>query len=226
VYLAIDTSTTIASLAILQEDEILAEMTWRCGLNHTIEMYPCLDFLIRRAGRDIKDTECVFVALGPGSFNGLRVGVSAAKGLAYSLGCPIIGLSTLEVSAYQLAETGMQICAVQNAGREEIAVAIYKRSPRKWSKITPEHLTKVADLPAEIKEKTIFCGEMTPATIIQIKKTLKTQALIASPAARLRRAAYLADLGKLRRLKSDYNNLATLQPIYLRRPPITDRKVI
>jgi tRNA threonylcarbamoyl adenosine modification protein YeaZ len=224
VQLAIDTSTEIASVAVLQDQAIISEMTWHCGLNHSVEMFPRLDFLIQKAGLDIANTDCVFVALGPGSFNGLRVGVSAAKGLAYSLKARLIGVGTLEATAYQHSDAGWQICALQNAGREEIAIAIYKEKARRWAQIAPPHLTKTADLPAEIKEKTLFCGEFNPTTAAQIKKIFKTQAILASPASSLRRASYLAELGRLRFEKGEFDDPATLQPIYLRRPPITERK--
>jgi tRNA threonylcarbamoyladenosine biosynthesis protein TsaB len=223
--LAIDTSTDVASLALIQGDAILAELTWHCGQNHTIELYPRLDFLLSKSGLDIKETDCIFVAKGPGSFNGLRVGVSAAKGLAFSLGIPIVGVSTLESMAYQHAETGLPVCAVQNAGREEIAVAIYQRRPRKgWFQLAGEHISTPDVLASQIKEKTIFCGEYNAATASQIKRLLKSLAIIPSPAAQLRRAAYLAELCQQRVSAAIFDNLATLQPIYMRRPPITERK--
>lgn len=223
--LAIDTSTDIASLALVQDQEILTELTWRCGQNHTVELYPRLDFLVSKSGRDIQSVDCIFVARGPGSFNGLRVGVSAAKGLAFSLGIPIIGISTLESTAYQHAETGLPVCVVQNAGREEIAAAIYQKKARKgWCRLAPEHITTTGALTSEIRERTIFCGEFTPATAVQIKKLFKTKAIMATQASQLRRAAYIAELGQQRRATGDYDNLATLQPLYLRRPPITERK--
>jgi tRNA threonylcarbamoyl adenosine modification protein YeaZ len=223
--LAIDTSTNIASLALIKDNLILTEMTWHCGQNHTVELYPRLDFLLQKSGMDIESADCVFVARGPGSFNGLRVGVSAAKGLAFSLGIPIIGISTLETTAYQHAETGLPVYTVQNAGREEIAVAGYQKKIRKgWCQLAPEHLTTVNVLASEIKEKTVFCGEFDEATSARIKKLLKSKALISTTAGQLRRAAYLAELGLLRKAVGDFDNVATLQPLYLRRPPITERK--
>lgn len=223
--IAIDTSTETASLALVKGDEILAELSWHCGLNHTVELYPRLDFLLHMSGMALSGADCIFVAQGPGSFNGLRVGVSAAKGLAFSLGIPIIGVSTLEITAYQHAAPGLPVCAIQNAGREEIAVAVYRRGVRKgWQKISAEHLTTTDALTREIKEKTIFCGEFNPETGSQIKKLFKTKAIIATAAGRLRRAAFLAELGQQRRLAGKYDNLASFQPTYLRRPPITERK--
>jgi len=223
--LAIDTSTDIAGLALLQGGEIISELTWRCGSNHTVELYPSLDYLLKKSGRDIKTVDCIFVARGPGSFNGLRVGVSAAKGLAFSLGIPIIGISTLESTAYQHSVTGLPVCAIQNAGREEIATALYQKKPRKgWCQLAAEHITTVNSLVSEITEKTIICGEFNPATAEQIKKLFKSKAVMPGPAAQLRRASYIAELGQQRAETGDYDNLATLQPLYLRRPPITERK--
>jgi tRNA threonylcarbamoyl adenosine modification protein YeaZ len=222
--LAVDTSTDYACLAILSRGEILAEFTWRCGQNHTVELYPRLNFLLEKTGQTLKDADCIFLARGPGSFNGLRVGVSAAKGLAFSLGIPIIGISTLAATAYQHAESGLPVCVIQNAGREEIAAAVYKNKRKIWSEITPEHITTLEVLAPQIKEKTIFCGEFNSATALQIKKIFKTRAIVSTPAGQLRRAAYLAELGHQRLKANDFDNLSTLQPLYLRRPPITERK--
>jgi tRNA threonylcarbamoyl adenosine modification protein YeaZ len=223
--LAIDTSTETASLALIKDREILAELTWRCGQNHTIELYPRLDFLLNKSGLDIQTADCIFVARGPGSFNGLRVGVSAAKGLAFSLGIPIIGIGTLEATAYQHAETGLPVCVIQNAGREEIASAIYQKKPRKgWFQIVQEHLTTVNALVSEIRGKAILCGEFNEATALQIKKLFKTRAIISTTASQLRRAGYLAELGLKRQASGSFDDVATLQPLYLRRPPITERK--
>ena len=222
--LAIDTSTDTASIALVQDGEVLAELTWHCGQNHTVELLPQLTYLLNQTGVNLQSTSCVIAARGPGSFNGLRVGISTAKGLAFSLGIPIIGISTLEVAAYQHAETGLPICPIFNAGREEIATALYQKKNNKWCQLTAEHITTVDALCSQITTKTIFCGEFTPLIATQLSKQLKQKAIIPPSAARLRRAGFLAELG-LQRLKAgSYDNPATLQPLYLRRPPITKPK--
>jgi tRNA threonylcarbamoyl adenosine modification protein YeaZ len=164
------------------------------------------------------------VARGPGSFNGLRVGVSTAKGLAFSLGIPIVGISTLEVEAYQHAETGLPICPIFNVGRGEIATALYQKKYNKWLKLATEHITTVAALCSQIATRTIFCGEFTPLITAQLKRQLKPRAVIPPPATRLRRAGFLAELGQQQLEAGNYDNPATLQPLYLRRPPITKSK--
>ncbi len=222
--LAIDTSTDTASLALVQDGEVLAELTWRCGQNHSTQLLPNLSHLLKQTELSLQSASCIIVAKGPGSYNGLRVGLSTAKGLAYSLGVPIIGISTLEVAAYQQAGSGLPICPIFNAGRGEIATAMYQMIGNKWCQLTAEHITTVATLCSQIKSKTVFCGEFVPSVAEQLRKELKQRAVIPTPAARLRRASFLAELGIKRFEADDYDNPATLQPLYLRDPAITQPK--
>jgi tRNA threonylcarbamoyladenosine biosynthesis protein TsaB len=223
--IAIDTSTDIAGIALVREDELLAELTWRCGQNHTVELYPRLDFLLSKSGQEISTADCIFVARGPGSFNGLRVGVAAAKGLALSLGIPIIAISTLESMAFQQAASGLPVCSLQNAGREEIAAAIFQKKVRKgWTRLSVEHLTTPEALVEEIKGEIIICGEINAATREKLKKLFKSRAIFPPWSTQVRRPSCVAELARQRLLKGDYDNLAALQPIYLRRPPVTERK--
>lgn len=222
--LAIDTSTDTASLALVQGSQVLAELTWHSGQNHTVELLPQLTHLLNQTKVNLQSINYIIVARGPGSFNGLRVGISTAKGLAFSLGIPIVGISTLEVDAYQHAETGLPICPILNAGRGEIATAIYQRKYNKWRQLTAEHIATVEALCSQITTKTIFCGEFIPIIATQLREQLKQRAIIPPPAALFRRASFLAELG-LRRLEAgNYDDPVTLQPLYLRQPPITKPK--
>ncbi|MBI2328382.1 MAG: tRNA (adenosine(37)-N6)-threonylcarbamoyltransferase complex dimerization subunit type 1 TsaB [Chloroflexi bacterium] len=219
--LAIDTSTDTASLALVQAREVLAELTWRCGQNHSTQLLPNLSHLLKQTELSLQAANCVIVARGPGSYNGLRVGISTAKGLAYSLDIPIIGVSTLEVAAYPQAERGLPICPIFNAGRGEITTALYQMKGNEWCQLTAEHITTVATLCSQIKSPTVFCGEFLPSIKELLKKELKQRAVIPTPAAGLRRASFLAELGLKRFEAGDYDNPATLQPLYLRSPAIT-----
>jgi tRNA threonylcarbamoyl adenosine modification protein YeaZ len=222
--LAIDTSTEMASLALVQDSNLLAETTWRCGQNHTVQLLPQLTAVLEKAEVDIQGIDAIAVAKGPGSFNGLRVGISTAKGLAYSLNASIIGVSTLEVAAYQHAESSLHVCAIHNAGRSEIAAAVYRMERKLWKQVQAEHITTLDVLLSGITLKTLFCGEYVSSIADEIKMKLKTKAVIPSPPALLRRAFYLADLAGRRLKAGTEDNVATLQPLYLRRPPITERK--
>ena len=223
-YIAIDTSTDFASLALVQEDQLVAEMNWRCGRDHTAQLLPSLSVLLDRAGLELKAAEGIIVARGPGSYNGLRVGLSTAKALAFSLSVPLVGVSTLEVEAYQHAERGLPVCAVFNAGRGEVAAAVYRQQGDDWTRLVAEHVTTVEALTTHITAPTVFCGEHVAAIAAELIERLGKKAAIAPPASRLRRAGYLAELG-LRRLKAgDYDDPTALQPLYLRGPAITQPK--
>ena len=222
--IAIDTSTDIASLALVQDGEIIAELTWRCGQSHSTQLLPSLQYLLQQTKLSLDTATGIIVARGPGSYNGLRVGVSTAKGLAFSRGIPLVGISTLAAAAYQQAEPGLPVCPVFNAGRGELAAAIYQKKGENWAQLVAEHITTLDALCARIMARTIFCGDYIPAVAGEIKTRLKREAVIVPPAARLRRAGFLAELGLKRLAAGDYDDPVTLQPLYLRGPAITQPK--
>jgi tRNA threonylcarbamoyladenosine biosynthesis protein TsaB len=222
--LAIDTSTDTASLALVRDRRTLAELTWRCGQNHTRQLMPNLEHLLHQLELSPSEITGIIVARGPGSFNGLRVGIAAAKGLAFSLGIPIVGISSLAVEAYQHAGTGLPVCPVFNAGRGEIATSMYQQRDGEWLQLADENITTVDILCSGITVKTIFCGEYVPDVAPRVKELLKEKAVIPSVTTGLRRGAFLAELG-LRRLEAgEDDEPAALQPVYLRRPSITRAK--
>ena len=220
-YIAIDTSTEISSLTLARDDSILAELTWHCRQNHTVQLLPALSNLLNQAGVSIGEAKGIIVARGPGSYNGLRVGLSTAKGLAISLGIPLAGISTLEAEAYQCRERNLPVCAVMNAGRGETATAIFESKGEGWTKIVAEHITSLEVLCTRINSPTVFCGEYVPAIMAELKNRLGDKALFISPARLLRRAGYLAELGIQRLRAGNNDDPVTLQPLYLRAPPIT-----
>jgi len=223
-YLAIDTSTDNASIAVIDGEWVLAELSWHCRQNHSVELMPNVMRLLEQAGTELKALRGIIVARGPGSFNGLRVGVSTAKGLAFSLNTPLVGVSTLEAAAYQHAESGLPVCPVFNAGRSEIAFAIYRQQKGEWRQLAGQQLATAEKLGSRIKSRTIFCGEPSEDVIRQLKQRLGSKAIIPPSAARLRRAAFLAELGIKRIAAGDCDPPASLQPIYMRKPPITTPK--
>ena len=118
----------------------------------------------------------------------------------------------------------LPICPIYNAGQGEIATATYQMKGRQWRQLVPEHITTVEALCSQTTAKTIFCGEFLPTVAPELRRRLKQKAIISTPAARLRRAGFLAELGQRRLAAGNCDNPATLQPLYLRRPPITKPK--
>ncbi len=221
--LSIDTSTNWGGLALSEEGQLITELIWKPGQNHTSEMFPNIDWLLSTAKAEIHSIKAVFVAKGPGSFNGLRAGLSAAKGLAFSLSIPLVGVSTLEIEAYPFAFIGLAICPLQDAGRGEIASALYS-ADGEWKCLKDAYLTTVDKLCQDTKVKTVFCGEVPPATADIIKSSLGPLAVMPGRQERLRHPGFLAALGWQKLSSGHRDNMATLQPIYLRQPPITKSK--
>jgi tRNA threonylcarbamoyl adenosine modification protein YeaZ len=218
--LAIDTSSNIVSVALSHKDEIRASLTWQTTQNHTIELLPNLVCLLQQAKVELGSIEAIIVAKGPGSFNGLRVGISTAKGLASALDIPLLGISTLEAEAYPFAFTGLPLRPIHKAGREEIATALYRQKDNEWRCLEAENLTTVKALCRRIKQKTLFCGEIPADIISEIQQNFGRRAIIPkgnSPS----RASSLAILGWRKLSRGEQDDPVTLQPLYLRPPHIT-----
>ncbi len=218
--LAIDTSTAYAGIALMKGGKLLAEHNWEAGRNHTVQLLPALTALLTHSGITLNDVGSIVVAQGPGSFNGLRVGMATAKGLAYSLEAPIVAVSTLEVEAYQQLPTDLPICPIHDAGRKEVAAALFRGALAKWEKVVSEHITKMEDLVAELKDETLFCGEAPEWARAIITATMGHRAVYPQETGLVRRAAVLAELGWQRLRDGNEDDLMTLQPLYLRRPPV------
>jgi tRNA threonylcarbamoyl adenosine modification protein YeaZ len=221
--LAIDTSTNFAGIALSSEGKTVAELTWYTEQNHTVELVPAITRLLEhtRTGRDA--LTALFVANGPGSFNGLRVGISTVKGLALALNIPVVAIGTLEIEAYPFSFTGLPVCAIHNAGRGEIAVAVY-RWDDSWKCMDGVHISNVDVLCSNIKQKTIFCGEIPQPVEQRIGECLGDLAVVPAPVFRMRHTSCLAELGWLQLCQGNFSELAGLQPLYLRQPPITQPK--
>lgn len=217
--LAIDTSTDTASIALSASGMAQAEMSWMTGQNHTVELMPNIIHLLSQGKIEIGQLKAIIVAIGPGSFNGLRVGVGTAKGLAFALEIPLIGVGTLEVEAYPYAAAGLPICPLQPAGRGEIATATFQQVDGDWRKLAEEHISTIDDLAKQIDTPTIFCGRFPEESSMRLKELLGEKAIIYDKT--MRRAGFLAELGWRRLGSGDSDEPATLQPLYLRHPAIT-----
>jgi tRNA threonylcarbamoyladenosine biosynthesis protein TsaB len=125
--LALDTSTRYSSVALCSESEFFGEYTWYSGNNHSIELFEYTQRLCAQAQVSLQQLELIAVAVGPGSFNGVRVALAMAKALAFALRKPLIGVSTLDILAFQQCAYGVQrpVCALLEAGRSEVYAASY-----------------------------------------------------------------------------------------------------
>ena len=220
--LSIDTASKIASVALSREGVLQAELSWRCRRNHTVELLPTIDRLLAQMGTTKQDLVAVFVCIGPGMYTGLRVGVSTAQGLAYALKLPVVGVGRLELDAWQHAAFPGRIVAVHRAGRGELAWAAYRSRP--WRQITAPRLDWPAEVVRRARGRTLFCGEVDDELAKAVGDALGNRAVIASPAASVRRAAFLAELGYQRLTAGEGDDATSLRVVYLRPPAISPQK--
>jgi tRNA threonylcarbamoyladenosine biosynthesis protein TsaB len=224
--LAIDTSTRLASVALF-DDRLLAEVTWIAGTDHSQQLLPGVQSALDSLGHTITDVTAVGVAIGPGSFNGLRVGVSTAKAIALAAALPIVGVETLRATAYALRLTERPIRPLYDAGHGEVATGLYRAAREQFRTIQEPAIASLERAVTESPVGTIFCGEVRPEWVAQIDQLHRAvhgvPATFVRPAEGVRRAGYLAELAWQLVRDGLVDNVATLQPLYLRRPAISGR---
>ena len=160
--LALETSATAASAAVCEDEGLIAQSFQRTGLTHSATLMPMVESMLKNAGMTLQEMDLIAVAAGPGSFTGLRIGVSAAKGLAWSLDKPCVGVSTLEAMAWQLVGMEGVICAAMDARRQQVYNALFELSDGKPVRLTPDRAISLEELEKELAnvEKTqIMVGD-------------------------------------------------------------------
>ena len=226
ILLAIDSSTEIAGLA-LYDGDTTSEITWNAGRRQTVSLIPEADQLLRLNGCALADLRAVAVAIGPGSFNGLRVGLSVAKGLAYGLGLPLIGVGTLDATAYPHAGARAPIRACVLAGRGRAVFADFRYRNGTWRRLSELRNVPVDALVEGLTEKTVIVGDMNN----ELARTLAEEplAMVPPPALRARRPSYLAEIGFRRWEAGEVDGLEALEPVYVHgvapgSPPATEQQ--
>ncbi len=215
--LAIDTATRTLSLALHDGEQIAAELTWKSANYHTVELAASLAAMLGRADITPADLTAVAVALGPGSFTGLRVGLALAKGLALANNTPLAGVPTLNIVAASIGPEDVPLCAVLQAGRGRICAGRYRWRGGEWRRDGKAVVTTWEKLLADLDDATLFAGEID-ATGVKLLRRRRSKAYLLSPAAGLRRAGFLAELGWERVKRDRMDDPATLAPIYLHTP--------
>lgn len=216
--LAIDTATQYAGLALYGWDGLLAEESWFAGRNHTTEVMPRLARMLRTARLEVNDLTALAVALGPGSFTGLRIGLALAKGLALPQRLPVIGVPTLDITAYPFRHADQPIWAVAQAGRGRIYAAAFGPDEGEWRMRVSPFLTSISDLARHIDAPAWCTGELDEEAALALRQKTHNKAQLVSPAQRLRRSGFLAEIAAARLEAGDQDDPDALVPIYISTP--------
>jgi tRNA threonylcarbamoyladenosine biosynthesis protein TsaB len=214
VLLAIDTSTSWISLALHDGTLIRYEITWESQHHHTVELAPAVEQLFKQTGTNSQMLTGLAVALGPGSFTSLRIGMAFIKGLALALKLPVMGVPSLDVVAHAQPLKDLPMIAVLHAGRTRLAYAPYMVVDGAWKAQDEPSIIDPKDLVRTISEPTLICGELSEDARSIIGRRWKN-AIIASPARCLRRAGFLAEMAWEKMKDNQAEDALDLAPIYL-----------
>ena len=222
--LAMDTSTRYGGVALWSDGRAVASVGWYSARNHTAELMPAIQHVLDRAHAAPTDLAGIAVALGPGGFSALRVGISAAKGLALPLKVPVVGVGTLEMEAFPYAGMGLPIRPLLDLGRDQVASGLFQHSGGHWRRLREEYVCTPQELVESISTPTLLCGEGVHQRGEYLRRALGANGVIVDFHTASSRLGALAVLAA-ERLQSGDVGPATIQPLYLRRPSIGSPKV-
>jgi len=216
--LAIECATKSVGLALLDEGDVHAELYLRLGRHHAEVLLPALDRLLVMAGLTPECLDLLACTVGPGSFTGLRIGVSTIKGLALATGKPIVGVSTLEVLAMNALPSPRLICPMLDARKNQVYAGLYRMGPDDLPAAEqPDRLTTVPDLLKELaEEEIVFLGDGALRYERLIRETIKARAILCGSSHQRLMASALGLIGLRQYRKGAVMNTATCTPRYLR----------
>ncbi len=154
--LAFESSSVSASVALTEDDKLIAQAFQNCGLTHSRTLLPLAESLLKNCGASIREVDVLAVAHGPGSFTGVRIGVATVKGLALALDKPCVGVSTLEAMAYGARSLGGKVCCVMDARAGQVYNALFDVYGGTVSRLCPDRAIKLKALSEEIGRDAYF----------------------------------------------------------------------
>ncbi|MBR2354419.1 MAG: tRNA (adenosine(37)-N6)-threonylcarbamoyltransferase complex dimerization subunit type 1 TsaB [Clostridia bacterium] len=172
--LSLDSSATVATVALCEDEALLAEFTLNNGNTHSETLLPMVEALLATYGILVDDIDLFACTSGPGSFTGVRIGAATIKGLAFGREIPCVGVSTLEAIAENLSTLKGLICPVMNARRAQVYTALFRSDGISMERLLPDSAISIAELDALLSaygEPVAFAGDGYDITLPALKKT-------------------------------------------------------
>ena len=200
--LGIDSSGLVASVAIVEDDRLVAEYNLQYKITHSQTLLPMLEEIRNRIHLDMQTIDAIAVAAGPGSFTGLRIGAATVKGLGLALGKPIIPVPTLEGMAYNCYGTDLLVCPIMDARRNQVYTGLYifeKEDRIRMKSVMEQTAVGFDELAAKLNDlgrEVLFLGDGVPVFAEAMKELLRIPYYFAPAHMNRQRAASVAALGK------------------------------
>ena len=217
--LGLDSSGLVASVAVVQEENLLAEYTVNYKKTHSQTLLPMLDEIVRMTELDLNEIDAIAVAAGPGSFTGLRIGSATAKGLGFALGKPLIHIPTVDGLAYNLWGSRDLVCPLMDARRNQTYTGLYEFVDGKMRIIRAQCAVAIDEIIENVNREqrpTVFLGDGVPVFRAVIGENCQAPFQFAPAHMNKQRAASVASLGLLYFQEGKYETAAEHRPDYLR----------
>jgi tRNA threonylcarbamoyladenosine biosynthesis protein TsaB len=216
--LAIETATVAGSIAILDDMEgLVGEVRIDVKIVHAERLMPSIEWLLNSSMISAEEISAFAVSIGPGSFTGLRIGLSTVKGFAYASGKPVVAVQTLDAFARTLPFCSHVVCPMLDARKDEVYAALYKWESGAMKKIMPETAVSPGDLLKDMNGPVVFMGDGAGKYRGLITDTLKENAVFA-PASRMSpSASTVAEIAVEKMKQGDIADTVSLVPFYIRK---------
>jgi len=225
--LAIDSASKSAGAALLRDEEVLLEIGWNLDRHHGETLLPVIDDLYRIAGRKPAETNLIALTTGPGSFTGLRIGASVAKGLAFTWGIPVAGVSTLAALALNGGPGERPVCPMLDARKEEVYTGLFRVEDRGGVRgISAERVVALETFLGELEGEVVFVGDGAVRYEPAIRSLFRGTALFPPPSEHKVRASSVGLLGLKKFHEGDILDLPAFTPRYLRFSEAEKRKAM
>lgn len=218
--LSLETSTKACSVALVEDDTTLGEITINSDITHSQKLLPAVDMLLKSLGKSLEDIKLIGVAVGPGSFTGLRIGIATAKGLAYGKKIPVVGVSTLKALALLGNSKNQTIVPILNARRNQVYTAIYRHEEsERIHTIYPDNVIKLDELIAKVEQvegELLFIGDGVPVFKDKIEELIGKRAQFMPQFSYMPRAISVAVLAIKEYKQYGQGDIYKVKPEYLR----------
>jgi tRNA threonylcarbamoyladenosine biosynthesis protein TsaB len=214
--LAIETSTLMGSVAVVEDSRVLCELTLYVHETHSSQLMTAVDYALKAAGATPDQLDGFAVALGPGSFTGLRIGMATVKGLATAASKPIVGIPTLEAMAWSFPYCPYLLCPIIDARMNEVYAAWFRAEAGRIVRESEDMVLATSKLLGTVKEDVLLFGSGVQRYHDEISGILGEHAHFATPDIMGARASLVGFLAVERLRHGEASDMDSLEPLYIR----------
>jgi tRNA threonylcarbamoyladenosine biosynthesis protein TsaB len=215
--LGVDTSTMTAGIGVVEENEILVEVKFSVKITYSEILLSCIDLALKNVGLKIDHMDGFAISIGPGSFTGLRIGLSTLKGLSFATGKPLVPVPSLDALAHLSLYCQYPVVTMLDAKKNQVYAATYETKNGELKRQSDYLVIDLEDLVRGISQKTLFVGPGAKLYQEKLIELLEDKAYFSQAEQSLPSGATVAFLGRKKLILGQYEDIVNLEPMYLRK---------